>query len=105
MRRASARPPRENDLQGKELVAAGLPTMAFAAWSLQMVMPVSKAPWRWLSAPTKAVSKVETYCIQVKLSNQTSLGHSTREEVEESCSLSLPTMGSGPAKHDQVIAV
>ena len=38
----------ENALHGKELVAAGVPTMAFAAWSLQMVMPVSKAPWSWL---------------------------------------------------------
>lgn len=38
----------ENNLQGKELVAAGVPTMACAAWTLQMVMPVSKAPWSWL---------------------------------------------------------
>merc|ERR1711871_410601 len=45
----------ENNLQGKELVIAGVPTMVFAAWSLQMVMPVPKAPWSWLSAPTKAV--------------------------------------------------
>ena len=29
----------ENDLHEKELIAAGVPTMAFAAWSLQMVMP------------------------------------------------------------------
>ena len=39
----------ENDLQGKELVAAGVPTMACAALGLQMVMPVSKAPWSWLA--------------------------------------------------------
>ena len=51
------------------------------------------------------VAKVEMYSVQVKLSDQASLGHSTRKEVEESCSLSLPTMASGPAKHDQVIAV
>ena len=97
----------ENDLHGKELIAAGVPTMAFAAWGLQMVMPVSKAPWSWLSAPTKAVAKVEMYSVKVKLSDQTSLGHSTREEVEEIYYdyESLPTMASGPAKHDQVIAV
>ena len=38
----------ENNLQGKELVIAGVPTMVFAAWSLQMAMPVSEAPWSWL---------------------------------------------------------
>ena len=43
----------------KELVAAGVPTMAFAAWSLQMVMPVSKAPWSWLVyGPRSSLSRI-----------------------------------------------
>ena len=55
----------ENELHGKELVAAGVPTMACAAWNCawkatqRTTMPVSEAPWPWLLAPTNAVEKVE----------------------------------------------
>ena len=49
----------ENDLHGKELVAAGVPTMACAALGLQMVMPVSKAPWSWLVyGPRSSLSRI-----------------------------------------------
>ena len=38
----------ENDLQGKELVAAGVPSMVLAACGLRKAMPLSEAPWSWL---------------------------------------------------------
>ena len=38
----------ENNLNGKELVAAGIPSMLLAAWCLQAAVPVSEAPWAWL---------------------------------------------------------
>ena len=38
----------ENALHGKELVAAGVPTMMLAACCLQKAMPLSEAPWSWL---------------------------------------------------------
>ena len=90
----------ENDLHGKELVAAGVPTMMLAACCLQKAMPLSEAPWSWLVYGPR-----NTLLLRYLANRETA----TTVEIDELHSqgpggepstLAVPSMGNGSAAEE-----